>query len=58
MIIKKNEVNKIFKKTGLQVVMQEYRVFFPAFLRIFRSLEHFLRWFPLGGQYFVIAKKE
>ena len=22
------------KKTGLQVVMQEYRVFFPAFLKI------------------------
>ena len=57
-LLRKTEVKNILKKTGLEIVMQEYRVFFPAFLRIFRSLEHFLRWFPLGGQYFVIAKKE
>ena len=47
----------ILKKTRLQVVMQEYRVFFPAFLKILRPSEQFLKWFPLGGQYFVIAKK-
>ena len=49
--------NKILKKTGLQVVMQEYRLFFPAFFKILRPSEQYLKWFPLGGQYFVIAKK-
>ena len=57
LIIMHNEVNKILKKTGLQVVMQEYRVFFPAILKILRPSEQYLKWFPLGGQYFVIAKK-
>ena len=56
-LLRKNEVNKIFKKTGLKVVKQEYRVFFPAFLKILRPLEQYLKWLPLGGQYFVIAKK-
>ena len=56
-LLKKAEVYKILKKTGLKVVMQEYRVFFPAFLKILRPTEQYLRWLPLGGQYFVIAKK-
>ena len=51
------QVNKILKNTGLKIVMQEYRVFFPAFLKILRPSEQYLKWFPLGGQYFVIAKK-
>ena len=56
--LRKTEVNNILRRTGLQVVMQEYRVFFPAFLKILRTSEQYLKWFPLGGQYFVIAKKE
>ena len=56
-LLRKTEVNKILKKTGLQVVTQEYRVFFPAFLKILRPSEQYLKWLPLGGQYFVIAKK-
>jgi len=56
-LLKKTEVNNILKKTGLKVVMQEYRLFFPDFLKILRPSEQCLKWFPLGGQYFVIAKK-
>ena len=56
-LLRKNEVNKIFKKTELKIIMQEYRVFFPAFLKILRPSEQYLKWLPLGGQYFVIAKK-
>jgi len=56
-LLTKTEVNKILKKTGLKVVMQEYRVFFPVSLKILRPSEQCLKWFPLGGQYFVIAKK-
>ena len=56
-LLRKTEVNKILRKTGLKVVMQEYRVFFPVSLKILRPSEKCLKWFPLGGQYFVIAKK-
>ena len=56
-LLKKTAINKILKKAGLQVIIQEYRVFFPAFLKILRPTEKYLKWFPLGGQYFVIAKK-
>lgn len=34
-----------------------YRLFFPHALRMFRPLERALRWLPLGGQYYVFARK-
>jgi ubiquinone/menaquinone biosynthesis C-methylase UbiE len=34
-----------------------YRVFFPAAFRKLRALENWLRWLPLGAQYFVAARK-
>ena len=56
-LLRKTEVKKILENTGLQIIMQEYRVFFPAFLKILRTSEQYLKWLPLGGQYFVVAKK-
>ena len=34
-----------------------YRVFFPHALRLLRPLESALGWLPLGGQYYVFARK-
>jgi ubiquinone/menaquinone biosynthesis C-methylase UbiE len=34
-----------------------YRLFFPHALRAFRPLERALRWLPLGGQYYVFARR-
>lgn len=34
-----------------------YRIFFPKILGLFRPLERFLRWVPLGAQYYVSAQK-
>jgi ubiquinone/menaquinone biosynthesis C-methylase UbiE len=34
-----------------------YRVFFPKFLGGIRWLENWLKWLPLGAQYYVIASK-
>ena len=56
-LLRKNEVKKLLENTGLQTIIEEYRVFFPAFLKILRPLEQYLKWLPLGGQYFVVAKK-
>ena len=54
---RKNEVKKLLENTGLQTIIEEYRVFFPKLLKILRPLEQYLKWLPLGGQYFVVAKK-
>tara|TARA_Y100000588_G_scaffold337524_1_gene379041 strand:+ start:318 stop:779 length:462 start_codon:yes stop_codon:yes gene_type:complete len=56
-LLRKNEVKKLLENTGLQTIIEEYRVFFPKFLKILRPLEQYLKWLPLGGQYFVVAKK-
>ena len=56
-LLKRVQVTKLFLKAGMEVVMQEYRVFFPSFLKLLRPLEKLLTWLPFGGQYFVVGKK-
>ena len=56
-LLKRVQVAKLFVKAGMEVVMQEYRVFFPAFLKLLRPLEKYLTWLPLGAQHFVVGKK-
>lgn len=40
---------------GFVAIKAHYRVFFPAGLRSLRPLENYLRWLPLGAQYYVCA---
>jgi len=35
-----------------------YCLFFPQQLAALRPLEKYLRWLPMGGQYFVCASKQ
>ena len=56
-LLTRAQVRKLFLKGGMEVVMQEYRDFFPAFLKFLRPLEKLLTWLPLGGQHFVVGKK-
>ncbi|WP_420963316.1 methyltransferase domain-containing protein [Brucella sp. IR073] len=32
-----------------------YSLFFPGFIKALRPLENWMRWLPLGGQYYVVA---
>jgi SAM-dependent methyltransferase len=41
----------------LQLVEKNYALFFPAPLRVLRPLETYMGWLPLGGQYYVRARK-
>jgi len=41
------------KQAGFTDVSVKYRVFVPGQLKAFRFLERFLKWCPLGGQYYV-----
>jgi ubiquinone/menaquinone biosynthesis C-methylase UbiE len=51
---------KLFKSQGFSINFIKYIVFFPNWklLKPFRSLEKYLSWLPLGGQYFFSATKK
>lgn len=38
---------------GFRCHAPRYYIFFPGALRVLRSAERYLRWLPLGGQYYV-----
>lgn len=44
------------KEAGYTTILRNYVLFFPKFLSAFAPLERFLKWCPLGAQYFVKAK--
>ena len=56
-LLKRSQVRNILREAGMEVVKQEYRVYFPAFLKLLRPLEKYLVWLPLGAQHFVVGKK-
>lgn len=49
-------MRRCFVRAGYGAVRLDFRVFFPAALRVLRGLEGRLRWLPLGAQYFVSAR--
>ena len=56
-LLKRCQVRNVLREAGMEVVMQEYRVYFPAFLKLLRPLETYLAGLPLGAQHFVVGKK-
>lgn len=49
--------NKLYSDSGFTNVSKRFTLFFPKFLTIFRPLEPFLHWLPLGAQYYIVASK-
>ena len=56
-LISGNDMKKRILRAGFSKTQVRYRVFFPRIFRIFRPLEAALAWLPLGGQYYVHARK-
>jgi SAM-dependent methyltransferase len=56
-LLKPKELIELFESAQLKVQGKGYVLFFPSYLRALRVLEKHLKWLPLGGQYFVWAKK-
>ena len=56
-LLKQNKMISILKNAGMEIFTYEYRMFFPKALNRLRVFEHYLKWLPLGGQYFVVARK-
>lgn len=56
-LIRGRDFRKLLSGNGLVEDKLHYRIFFPGILRFLRPLEKFMRWLPLGAQYYVYAKK-
>ena len=56
-LLSKKETITMTELSGLKVKKIQYTLFFPAFLRMFRFLEAYFGFIPLGGQYYVMAIK-
>jgi SAM-dependent methyltransferase len=56
--VKPHQARRLLREGGFSIVRTDYVFFFPAFLKIFRGLEPYLSWLPMGGQYLVLARKD
>lgn len=52
-LITARQLSRTGLAAGLKAHRTDFRVFFPAALAALRPAEHYLRWLPLGAQYFV-----
>jgi ubiquinone/menaquinone biosynthesis C-methylase UbiE len=50
------QCKSIFRRAGLSIAYSEYLLFFPEWLSFLYPLERILRWLPIGGVYFIVAK--
>ena len=56
-LLSKKELQSIFFKAGFKDNGSAYTLFFPPVLKALSFLERFLKWLPLGGQYYIAVKK-
>lgn len=56
-LISAGEFGKRVRSAGWKDVRFAFRIFFPGALRFARPVERWLRWLPLGAQYFVIGHR-
>jgi SAM-dependent methyltransferase len=56
-LLKPVELRELFRDAGLQVQQQSYCLFVPPRLAWLLPLEKYMRWLPLGGQYWISAGK-
>jgi len=47
----------LVREAGLELIIKKYSLFFPSQLKALRGLEKFINFLPVGGQYYIIAKK-
>lgn len=56
-LLQPKETKELATGSGLEVIEKKYTLFFPAFLKFLRFIEGIIWWLPVGGQYYIIAKK-
>lgn len=56
-LIKPSELKNLLRTNGLVIKKTSYCLFIPPKLSFLSSIESYLGWLPLGGQYFITARK-
>lgn len=56
-LLRPNELKRLFVQSGFDVLDHEYCLFIPPSMPLLFPLEKKLGWLPLGGQYWVKAKR-
>ncbi len=56
-LLNHGKIKSLFKNAGLKVFDDSYIVFFPFKAKLFRSIEAFIGWLPIGAQHYVTGKK-
>lgn len=56
-LINLNKMKTVLLNAKFITANAQYILFFPSCLSILRKIEQYLGWLPLGGQYFIQAKK-
>ena len=54
-LLKPGEIHRLLHQTNLVIKRYGYCMFFPGFLKKLRKLDQYLKWLPLGGQYYIYA---
>ncbi len=54
-LLKPKELRSLLQETSLKLHALHYTLFIPSFLKALRGLEPYLRYIPLGGQYYIHA---
>lgn len=50
------QLKKMCASSGYTTIIRRYILFFPKFLSFMSNLEFFLKWCPIGAQYYIKAK--
>jgi SAM-dependent methyltransferase len=53
-----SNLKKIMNINSFGVIKSNYTLFFPKIFSKLNFIEHYFGWCPLGGQYYVLAKKK
>lgn len=56
-LLKPTESLNLIQNTGFKIENKKYTLFFPAFLKFLRFIESFLFFLPMGGQYYIKARR-
>jgi len=58
-LLRSNYTRSLLRSQHFRIVKKEFIIFFPrkGLLSGFMFLEKYLKWLPLGGQYFFVSEK-
>jgi len=56
-LLRHKKLKELFSSSGLKKIDNSYIIFFPFKVKLFRIIEKYLKWIPLGAQHYVAGRK-